>query len=328
MIAVAEALDLAHKRGIVHRDVKPSNLLVDETGQVKVADFGLAKQTEGDLQLTQQGEVLGSPLYMSPEQAQGEATDHRSDVYSRGATFFHLVTGRPPFEAKTAVGVIAKHLSAPLPSLRSLAPDVPPAFAAVIERALAKDPAQRFADYRELIDALAAARPGVIARAGFFVRAAAVVVDVVLMSLLAIPLGHAIWLALAAYLLLGWWRYGATIGQWLFRLRVRTLEGGRLTLPTAFFRVLAIHWAPVCMAAVAVVQYLLLGSLSEEIGSTAGGAGQFLVREGPKILFMIVYLALLVAYLVGFAWAGVKRDKLAWHDLASRTQVIYLLPSA
>lgn len=95
---VASALRLAQQRGIVHRDIKPSNLLVDTEGRVKVADFGLAKAVDkpDDASLTQKGEVLGTPLYMAPEQGQGEATDHRADIYALGATFYHLCTGRPP----------------------------------------------------------------------------------------------------------------------------------------------------------------------------------------------------------------------------------------
>lgn len=152
---VARALEGAHARGIVHRDVKPENILVGPGTPpvIKLSDFGLARhviETES-LQVTRDGAVLGTPLYMSPEQARGETVDPRADVYSLGATLFHLVAGRPPFLADSPLAVIDKHIREPAPPLRKFAPDAGEAVAMLVARTLAKHPAERFADAAELL---------------------------------------------------------------------------------------------------------------------------------------------------------------------------------
>jgi len=150
----ATGLRHAAQKGLIHRDVKPSNLMLAEDGVVKITDFGLAKAAGSDSGLTATGEVLGSPGYISPEQAQGRPLDSRSDIYSLGATFFHLVTGRLPFPAPTAVAMILKHMNEPLRSPRSLNAGIPFPVAATIQRMMAKNPGERFQDYDALIDAL------------------------------------------------------------------------------------------------------------------------------------------------------------------------------
>ncbi|HXH28579.1 MAG TPA: serine/threonine-protein kinase, partial [Candidatus Polarisedimenticolia bacterium] len=144
VLQAAAGLRHAAQRGLIHRDVKPSNLMLTEEGVVKVTDFGLAKAAaRTDHQLTATGEVLGSPGYISPEQAQGDPIDARSDIYSLGATFYHLVTGRLPFEAPTPVAIIVKHLNEPLRSPRALNPSIPYPVAAAIQRMMAKRPGER-----------------------------------------------------------------------------------------------------------------------------------------------------------------------------------------
>ncbi|MFO0984179.1 MAG: protein kinase [Planctomycetota bacterium] len=160
MIQTAEGLRAAAARGIIHRDIKPTNLLVVPDGVLKIADFGLAKSMDFDSRLTVTGSVIGTPYYMSPEQGQGGTVDARSDIYSLGATFYHLLTGDPPFQAETPVAIILKHLNEPLPSLVARRSDLPPTLVAVVTRMLAKSAAERHGDYDELIADLAVARAG------------------------------------------------------------------------------------------------------------------------------------------------------------------------
>jgi serine/threonine protein kinase len=150
---VARALDDAHEQGVVHRDVKPANLLLDESGAVHVGDFGIASAVGMD-SLTQTGTVLGTAGYLSPEQAQGVRASPASDRYALGVVAFELLTGRRPFESDNATAEAAAHVHAPVPSARSVEPSLPPAADAVLERALAKEPDMRYSTCRELVDDL------------------------------------------------------------------------------------------------------------------------------------------------------------------------------
>ena len=154
----AEALGAAARVGVLHRDVKPHNLLLTDEGAVKLADFGLAKLVNGPSGLTQAGTTLGTPHYMSPEQGRGHPLDHRSDQYALGATLYHLLTGAPPFDDEHAVALLLKHAQADLPPLSARNPACPEALAAVVERMLAKDPAERFDDFEAVVEALEAAQ--------------------------------------------------------------------------------------------------------------------------------------------------------------------------
>ncbi len=140
---VAEALDYAHERDIIHRDLKPGNVLLDDSHNGYLADFGLAKTMEGSRDLTKTGSVLGTPAYMSPEQARGEHLDARSDIYSFAIMAFEALSGARPFEANTPMEFIRKHLSEPPRSIRTLARDLPPEVDGTMNRALAKDPNMR-----------------------------------------------------------------------------------------------------------------------------------------------------------------------------------------
>jgi serine/threonine protein kinase len=153
---VASALTYAHERGIVHRDVKPSNVLLDSEGNAYLADFGLAQIADASLSLTGSA-LIGTPAYISPEQARGDRVDARSDQYSLGIVLFQVSTGTLPYDADTPIGVLMKHLYEPLPRPRDVSPTVPLTIERVILKATAKDPADRFRSVAEMNAALQAA---------------------------------------------------------------------------------------------------------------------------------------------------------------------------
>ena len=154
LIDVAAALSYAHERGVVHRDVKAENILIDaHTGRAMVTDFGIARLAEAK-PLTQTGSVLGTVYYMSPEQVSGDIVDGRSDLYALGVVGFLALSGHFPFESDTPSAVLVAHVTKKAPLLRTLAPHVPVTLGQIIDRCLAKDPADRFADGNELAGAL------------------------------------------------------------------------------------------------------------------------------------------------------------------------------
>lgn len=154
---VAAALHKAAQNGIVHRDIKPENILISLNGDVKVADFGLARFTSYEgLNLTQEGVTLGTPLYMSPEQVAGKTVDPRSDLYSLGATAYHMLAGRPPFDGETPLAIAVQHLNSDPPRLDQARPDLPPALTRIVHRLLAKKAEDRFQQPAELMRELRA----------------------------------------------------------------------------------------------------------------------------------------------------------------------------
>jgi eukaryotic-like serine/threonine-protein kinase len=151
----AEALAAAHAAGVVHRDVKPGNLVLDAQGRVRVVDFGIARvEQEAGAALTAAGHVVGSAAYLAPEQASGGSVDHRADLYALGCVLLTLLTGRPPFSGDSPVTVAAQHLHADPPDLAALRPDVPVALAELVRALLAKDPDGRPASARTVADRL------------------------------------------------------------------------------------------------------------------------------------------------------------------------------
>ena len=164
-IEVGRGLAAAHARRLVHRDVKPQNVLIDAEGRAKVTDFGIARSLESD-GLTKTGRVLGTTDYVSPEQAMGHAVDARTDIYSLGIVLYEMLTGEVPFKAETLVGVAMKHVNEEMPDVGQRRPEISSVLAAVIERATAKDPKKRHPDMPTFLADLEGALEVEVARAG------------------------------------------------------------------------------------------------------------------------------------------------------------------
>ena len=326
-IARMAALGLreGYRHGFTHRDIKPSNLMLDGHGQLKVVDFGLV--TRGEIADPAAGEavtqtaLVGTPLYMAPEQARGEAVDFRADVYALGATLHHLICGRPPFAGTTAADLRSQHEGMPRPALvasgrphRRLAALLDP----VLARMMAKATDQRFRSYDELIAELERISPVRTRPAGFFVRAVALCIDFLIVILLGAMTSSALsygdessvdaLISIAVGALYGTvavWRWGATAGRALFELRVVSTATDR---PPPL-RAAAVRWlvafGPLCGS-------ILLELLLKETVPRFRMAGQLLIA-----LSCVYWLAMV-------AWAAMRRaDKCLLWDRAAHTMVRY-----
>jgi eukaryotic-like serine/threonine-protein kinase len=164
-IEIARGLTVAHARRMVHRDIKPQNVLIDSEGRAKLTDFGISRQLEQD-GMTATGRVLGTTDYVSPEQAMGHPVDQRSDIYSLGVVLYEMFVGQVPFHADSQVGVAMKHVNEEMPDVQQRRPELSAAAAMVVERATAKDPGERYQSVGEMIDDLSTALEVEAARAG------------------------------------------------------------------------------------------------------------------------------------------------------------------
>ncbi|MGI8903950.1 MAG: Stk1 family PASTA domain-containing Ser/Thr kinase [Solirubrobacteraceae bacterium] len=163
-LQILQAARFAHGRGVIHRDLKPQNVIVDDADLAKVTDFGIARAGASDM--TETGSIMGTAQYLSPEQAQGQAVSASSDLYSIGVVLYELLTGRVPFDAEAAVTIAIKHVSEPPTAPTTINPQIPPALEQVVMWALNKDPADRPADADQLIAALEQVKAGILSGAG------------------------------------------------------------------------------------------------------------------------------------------------------------------
>jgi serine/threonine protein kinase len=177
-IEIARGLTVAHARNMVHRDIKPQNVLIDAEGRAKLTDFGISRQLEQD-GMTATGRVLGTTDYVAPEQAMGHGVDPRSDVYSLGVVLYEMLIGQVPFHADSQVGVAMKHVNEELPDVQQRRPEISAAAALVVERATDKDPDKRYQDVGEMIDDLSTALEVEAARAGSTTGEATSILDAV-----------------------------------------------------------------------------------------------------------------------------------------------------
>jgi serine/threonine-protein kinase len=175
-IEIARGLSVAHARNMVHRDIKPQNVLIDSEGRAKLTDFGISRQLEQD-GMTATGRVLGTTDYVAPEQAMGRGADPRSDIYSLGVVLYEMLIGQVPFSADSQVGVAMKHVNEELPDVQRRRPEVSAAVALVVERATAKDPGERYQHVGEMLDDLSTALEVEAARAGSTTGEATSVLD-------------------------------------------------------------------------------------------------------------------------------------------------------
>lgn len=324
MLHVARGLRDAHRAGIIHRDIKPSNLLRDQQGWVKIADFGIAKVTHAPKDdrrsLTQEGVVLGTPVYMSPEQAAGETLDFRSDMYSLGCTFYHLIVGEPPFDGTNGLHVAAQHISSTPRPIEQLVRDISPALAAVFHRLLQKKRDQRYATYDDLIAALEAAAPEAVAYAGFWARGSALLLDVIIAGTLVGLFGWPGVIVQFVYVTIGHAYFGRTLPKWMLSMRVTKRDGTRLGLPRALLRTVSSMWLPLYVAVTVLVTQgasnlrLLVEHLEPR---QAAEARSIVLAVG------ISNGILTLLWMAGIAMALFNAERRALHDVLSGSRVTY-----
>jgi uncharacterized RDD family membrane protein YckC/tRNA A-37 threonylcarbamoyl transferase component Bud32 len=315
IVQSARGLAAAHGANVVHRDVKPSNLMLLPDGTVKVTDFGLAKSLGGDVDASGGGSLLGTPTYMAPEQCRGRGVDARTDVYALGLTAWFLLAGKPPFAAESLGQMLQDQMNTPLPSICDVRPELPPALDRVLASLCEKDPAKRPSSMEEVAALFEPFRPRPLETATIMSRATALFIDATLLAIVAGLLGGLrlglnelvgfrivpdyafglMFVAATAAMQLGceaW--FGTTIGKWLFNLEVVRQDGaaaGRVALLTRF-----------------IVRF--------------PGLAWFLLPASARWMDVTFVLLQILAFVLGFAAFFAYRGRTI-ADLATKTRVVY-----
>lgn len=347
ILQVIDGLEAAADVGVLHRDIKPSNCFVDESGAVKIGDFGLSVSTSGrgDSHLTVEGSFLGTPAFASPEQLRGEELDVRSDIYAVGVTLFYLLTGRTPHEADNMVKLLATVLEQAPPSPRELRPETPRRLAHAVLRCLAKQPGSRFRTYADLRKALTPYGSGAPTAAGIGLRTLAGFLDIVPLTLAIIYINPGsdlmvdgvarlaasggtvlpwqlvaqlvVWTLSIYYYALPEGLVGASPGKAICRLRVVDAEGRPFGIGRAALRAACFSFGPTlpCIVTWAVI--------ASRVGAR-GYEGEVFASMGPGEWLAGALASLSVYALIGAFFLTARRANgyAALHDLATRSRVV------
>jgi uncharacterized RDD family membrane protein YckC len=319
MVQTANGLDAAAAAGLVHRDVKPANLLVGRAGNLKIADFGLAKSRDQNPARTGDGAIMGTPYYMAPEQAMGRPLDLRADMYALGCSFYHLLAGEAPFDGPNHVVVLAQHMNAEARPLRELRKEVPAALADIIARLMRKAPHERYASYADLVFALEQAAPTHVEPAGFGARAVAMAFDGIVTSVLIGALGWVGLVISVVYATLAQAYFGQTLAKYVLRIRVERQDGARLGVARSLARLVVSMWLPCWFGIVA---------LSKGFATFTSAVGRLSELGAAKELILPLVMGnlfLALVYGAGLLLAAFDPLKRAAHDRLLGTRVVYAL---
>jgi uncharacterized RDD family membrane protein YckC len=340
VIQTARALMEAKQRGIVHRDIKPSNLILADTGaseprQIKVADFGLAAPPG-----FREERFVGSPFYASPEQMEGLAPDHRSDIYSLGVTFHELLTGRPPFQADSLREISKLHHLAPRPPIPER--QAPWKLRQLVKEMMDPEPTKRPWSYEELLQRLELLRPRPVAAGGLVARGMAIGIDLALfglvsqllagMFLLSQRVAHQTSFALfGLYTVLSHRYFARTLGKRLFGLRLQGTTRA-MTTPSLALRFLVAFWGPITALVMISLQVGALptttdlAAVKDHLQGLVGVEALPVIDAGtnPVLRTLLVpNLILAIPWLGGFVAALFDENRQALHDRVARTRVVY-----